>query len=134
MVPLDRLFSLGYVQMLLGVGADGILVAGWELRTVFTVDLDPMCAPQRATVLNQYRFLMTLEFPLGLFCLAHRREIFTRSRALRVFIGKLSAGVAARLGRWIADGTPRPKFIAFMALKFVTGAPVWIAVRKHRQT
>lgn len=132
MVALARLFFWGYALMLVGVGASGMLVAGWELPTVFAVNLDAMPQLQRATLLNQYRFLKALELAFGLFCLAYRHEIFTRSLALCVFIAGLSAGVSARLGSWIADGMPEPMFIAFMVLELVTGVLVWLAVQHGR--
>lgn len=131
---MDRLahvFFWGYDLMLVGIGASGMLVAGWELPTVFAVDLGALGEVQRATLLNQYRFLKALELAFGLFCLAYRHEIFTEPRALWVFLAGLSAGVAARLGSWAFDGTPRPVFIVFAALELATGVLVWLAFRQR---
>lgn len=132
MATLARLFFWGYALMLVGVGASGMLVAGWELPTVFAIDLNAMGDPQRATLLNQYRFLKAVELAFGIFCIAYRREIFLRPRDLHVFLGGLSAGVAARLGSWIVDGRPHLAFIVFMALELATGVLVWIAARQER--
>ncbi|MES2940666.1 MAG: DUF4345 domain-containing protein [Pseudomonadota bacterium] len=129
---LARLFFWGYALMLVGIGASGMLVAGWELPAIFGVGVDAMGEPQRATLLNQYRFLKALELAFGVFCLAYRREIFLQPRDLRVFLFGLSAGVAARLGSWIFDGTPRPVFIAFAVLELLTGVLVWIAFHRRK--
>ena len=129
---LARLFFWGYTLMLLGVGVTGMLIATWELPTVFAVALDAMGDVERATLLNQYRFLKALEFAFGLFCVAYRHEIFTPGKDHRVFLGGLSAGAAARLGSCFADGTPRTAFIVFMALELVTGLLVWLAVQRKR--
>jgi len=127
MVSIARIFFWGYALMLVGIGAGGIFVAGWELPRVFHVDLAAMEAQARATLLNQYRFLKALELAFGLFCVCYRRAIFRRRHDLRVFLAGLSAGVAARLGSWLFDGTPRPVFLVFMALELVTGLLVWHA-------
>ncbi|WP_174874903.1 DUF4345 domain-containing protein [Vogesella oryzae] len=131
MQSLARIFFWGYALMLVGIGASGMLVAGWELPTVFAVDLPAMGEPQRATLLNQYRFLKALELAFGLFCLAYRRDIFGQPRALCVFLAGLSAGVAARAGSWLADGMPRPIYLVFMALELATGVLVWLAARRR---
>lgn len=130
MGPLARLFFWGYALMLLGVGASGMLIATWELPTVFAVAMDSMGELQRATLLNQYRFLKALEFAFGLFCVVYRHEIFTAGKDHRVFLGGLSAGVAARLGSCFVDGTPRIAFIVFMVLELVTGLLVWLSVQR----
>lgn len=129
---LARVFFWGYTLMLLGVGASGMLVAGWELSTVFALDLSAMGGLERATLLNQYRFLKALELAFGLFCLAYRREIFGQPRALSLFLAGLSAGVVARACSWLVDGTPRLIFLAFMALELVTGVLVWLAAQRGR--
>lgn len=131
MNTLAHLFFWGYALMLVGVGASGMLIAGWELPSVFAVNLDAMGELQRATLLNQYRFLKALELAFGVFCLAYRREIFSRPRELCVFLGGLFAGVAARLGSWIADGTPRQVFLVFLALELVTGVLVWLVFQRR---
>jgi len=129
---LARLFFWGYALMLVGVGASGALMAPWELRTVFDVPLDGFADPVQATLLNQYRFLKAIELAFGIFCLVYRREIFDRTSAHRVFLAGLFAGVAARLGSWLIDGTPKPVFLLFAALELVTGLLVWLVVYRQR--
>jgi len=131
MSALARLFFWGYALMLLSVGATGMLIATWELPTLFDVPLDAMRDVERATLLNQYRFLKALEFAFGLFCVAYRHEIFTPGRGHRIFLGGLAAGVAARLGSCFVDGAPKMVFVVFMVLELATGLLVWLAVRRR---
>ncbi len=126
---LAKLFFWGYALMLLGVGFSGMWVAGWELPLLFGVPLEALNDLQRATLLNQYRFLKALEFGFGVFCLLYRREIFQRGRDHAVFLAGLGAGVAARAGGCLADGLPSPMFIAFMLLEGITGLLVWSVVK-----
>jgi hypothetical protein len=130
---LARLFFWGYTLMLIGIGASGALIAPWELRTVFDVPLAGFSDSVQATLLNQYRFLKAIELAFGIFCLTYRREIFNRTSAHRVFLAGLFAGVAARLGSWLIDGTPKPVFLLFAALELVTGLLVWFAVHRQRE-
>lgn len=131
MTMLARLCFWGYALTLVGIGLTGVLAAQWELPAVFSVNLDAMDPLQRATLLNQYRFLKGIELAFGMFCLAYRREIFSRRRDLRVFLAGLFAGVAARLGSWIVDGTPQTMFLAFMALELLAGVLVWRVARRR---
>ncbi|GAB2889374.1 DUF4345 domain-containing protein [Paralcaligenes sp. KSB-10] len=129
MPTLSRWFFWGYTLMLLGVGVSGVFIASWELRVVFSVPMDHMNDAARATLLNQYRFLKSLELGFGIFCIAYRRRIFLRSLAHKVFLAGVFAGVAARMGGWLADGRPSPVFIAFAVLELATGLLVWHTVR-----
>jgi hypothetical protein len=130
MARVTRIFFWGYALMLVGVGASGTMIASWELARVFGVDLSAMGEQERATLLNQYRFLKAVELAFGLFCVCYQREIFRRGRALRVFLAGLSAGVIARMGSWLVDGRPRAVFLVFMMLEGVTGVLVWHASRR----
>jgi hypothetical protein len=127
-----RLFFWGYTLMLIGIGASGTLIAPWELRTVFDVPLAGFSDSVQATLLNQYRFLKAIELAFGIFCLTFRREIFDRTTAHRVFLAGLFAGVAARLGSWLIDGTPKPVFLLFAVLELATGLLVWFVVYRQR--
>lgn len=127
MQSLARLFFWGYTVMLLGIGASGMLIAPWELTHVFHLPLDLLDAAQRASMLNQYRFLKSVEFGFGMFCLLNRAAIFQPSVGLRLFLTGVFAGVLARVGSLLADGTPHWAFLAFAALEFVTGVLVWRA-------
>lgn len=125
MRSLSKWFFWGYTLMLLGVGASGILIAAWELRVVFAVPLDSMSDVAQATLLNQYRFLKSLELGFGLFCLVFHRRIFACSPAHGVFLAGVFTGVVARLASWLADGQPKLVFLAFAALELIIGLLVW---------
>jgi hypothetical protein len=78
-------------------------------------------------MLNQYRFLKSVELGAGLFCLAYRSKILAGTRASAVFLAIVGLGVAARGWSWIVDGRPAPLFIAFLVLE----ACVFAAVALH---
>ena len=122
MALLTRVLFWGYVLMLLGVGASGIFVAEWELGRIFQVRLDDMDSPARATILNQYRFLKSMEFAFGLFSLLCRDEIFRLHTFNRIFLIGLFGGVGARLLAILLDGMPHWVFVVFLALELATGA------------
>ena len=130
MNSLARIFFWGYSLMLIGIGASGIFVARWELTEIFAVPTATIGGVAAATLLNQYRFLKAVELAFGIFCIAFRGEIFRPTTAHRVFLAGLFAGVAARLGSWIVDGTPRWPFLAFAALELLTGILVTLVVRE----
>lgn len=118
-------FFWGYTGMLLGIGASGMLIAPWELRTVFELPLDLLDATQRASMLNQYRFLKSVELTFGIFCLINHAAIFRPSASHRLFLTGVFAGVLARLGSLLADGVPHWAFLAFAALECMAGVLVW---------
>lgn len=120
----------GYVAMLLGVGGSGVFVAAWELARVFFIDLAPLAAVDRATAVDQYRFLKAMELSFGVFAAAYRREIFSSRKANRVFLAGVGAGVFARALSLPLDGRPRPMFVAFLVLEIVCGIVVYAYSRK----
>ena len=126
---LTRILFWGYALMLVGVGASGIFIADWELSRIFQVPLSDMGALQRATILNQYRFLKSIEFAFGLFSLLYREEIFRVAKFKRVFLIGVFAGVGARSLAIVLDGVPHWAFLVFVALELATGVLVWIQSR-----
>jgi hypothetical protein len=119
----------GYTGMLLVIGASGILIAPWELTHIFSIPLDSLSGEQRASILNQYRFLKSAEFAFGIFCVTHRAAIFDGGLSLRIFLCGVFAGVFARLLSLLVDGVPQWAFLTFAALELVTGVLVWRAAR-----
>lgn len=131
MATLAWLFFWGYTLMLLVVGAGGMLIAPWELRTVFGLPLDTLPDIVEATLLNQYRFLKSIEFAFGIFCLAWRHAIFSHGQAHTVFVVGVFFGVSARLGSWVVDGRPHTAFLIFAALELITVLLVAWVVRRR---
>ena len=111
----------GYVLMLIGIGASGILIAPWELKHVFMLPLDSFPAKVQATLLNQYRFMKSVELSFGLFCWIWHLNIFQPGLFNRVFLAGVFLGVAARLLSWLIDGQPHGVFLMFAALELLTG-------------
>ncbi len=116
-----QVFYYGYTLMLLGVGGSGILIASWELPHIFAVDLSAMAARPAATLLNQYRFLKSMELAFGLFCWVYRRDIWAGGTARRLFLAGVFGGVAARIVSLAMDGVPHPAFLAFAGLELICG-------------
>ncbi|MEK6210055.1 MAG: DUF4345 domain-containing protein [Pseudomonadota bacterium] len=125
-----RVLFWGYALMLLVVGASGVFIAEWELSRIFGVRLDDMDKLARATILNQYRFLKSVEFAFGLFSLLCRDEIFRLPKLNRIFLIGVFGGVAARLLSIMLDGMPHWAFLVFLALELATGVLVLIESRK----
>ena len=116
-----KLCFWGYVLMLLGIGASGILIAPWELKHVFMLPLDSLADKVQATLLNQYRFMKAVELSFGLFCWVWHRSIFQPGLFNRVFLVGVFLGVAARLLSWLIDGQPHWVFLIFAVLELLTG-------------
>jgi hypothetical protein len=121
MRQVTRVFYYGYTLMLLGVGGSGVLIAPWELPHIFAVDLSAMGAQPAATLLNQYRFLKSMELAFGLFCWLYRRPIWAGGQARGLFLAGVFAGVAARAISIGVDGVPHWAFLVFAALELVCG-------------
>ena len=120
----------GYVAVLLGAGGSGIFIAEWELATIFHLDLSALDEQSRSTMLNQYRFLKSVELGFGVLCILFRKEIFTAPQILRVFLIILFLGVGARTLSVIIDGMPHWAYIGFIVGEFITGVLVFIYTRQ----
>jgi hypothetical protein len=125
-----RVLFWGYVLMLLVVGASGVFIAEWELTRIFAVRLDDMDKLARSTILNQYRFLKSVEFAFGLFSVLCRGEIFRVRKYNRIFLIGLFGGVAARTLAIALDGVPHWAFLVFLALELATGVLVLIQSKR----
>lgn len=121
----------GYSAMLLGVGLAGIFTADWELARVFRVDITGMPPLDRATFVNQYRFLKALELGLGVFCFVYRRRIFAERSFNRFFLFFVLAGAVARVLSLVLDGPAKWPFIAFLALEVATAGAVFVYTRSR---
>ena len=119
--------QFGYAAMLVVVGAAGIVSARWEFAAVYGIDPSTWSSDTQATMLNQYRFLKSVELGAGVFCLAYRRAIMDGGRAAAVFLTIVGLGVAARSFAWHVDGRPATAFIVFLVLE----ALVFVAVVLH---
>jgi hypothetical protein len=121
------LLHFGYSGMLVVIGAAGILTARWELETVFRTGLSEWPLDTQATMLNQYRFLKSVELGAGLFCFLYRPAILTGGKASALFLAIVGLGVLARTLSWIVDGRPATLFVVFLILE----ACVFIVVAMH---
>ena len=121
------ILHFGYSAMLVGVGTAGVFTARWEFATVFGIDPSTWPAETVPSMLNQYRFLKSVELGAGLFCFAYRSRILAGTPASAIFLAIIGLGVAARSWSWIVDGRPSALFITFLVLE----AFVFVAVALH---
>jgi hypothetical protein len=119
--------QFGYSAMLVVVGAVGVVSARWEFAAIYGIDPSAWSSDTRATMLNQYGFLKSVELGAGVFCLAYRKAIMEGGLAAKVFLAIVGLGVSARSFAWIVHGRPATAFIAFLLLE----ALVFVAVVLH---
>ena len=126
---LTKAFFWGYVAMLFLAGGAGVLFTRLELSRVFHLDLRTLSSLAESTLLNQYRFLKSIEIGFGLYCVVFREEIFTLRRFNRLFLGILFLAAGTRLASAVADGWPHWAFVTFLFLELVTGCLVYLWTR-----
>lgn len=120
-----------YGIMLLLVGIGGVFTAEWELRQLYNVRFGD--APSdRATFLNQYRFLKGVEMGAGAFCLLLLRAIMDGGKAAGAFVLLLAGGIFARSFAWAVDGEPAWPMLLFLALEVVVLA-IYLLHLRHRR-
>lgn len=132
---LDGVVFYGYALFLaFAGGVAGVLMPRWRPLTfevfgnhVFRQQLD---SEVMATVLNQYRFMKSFEFGFGLFALVFRKEIYTRRRFNRFFLGVHFLGTVGRVLSLLADGRPHVAYRWFPLLEGAIGAVVWLQTRR----
>lgn len=122
------ILHLGYSWMLVLVGAAGIFSAKWELATIFGLDPARQLADP-ATLLNQYRFLKSVEFGAGPWCLAYRSDILKDDGAATLFLAIVGSGICARVSAWMVDGRPATAFLIFLLLEVLVFASVALHLR-----
>lgn len=121
--------QFGYAAMLVVVGAVGIVSARWEFGAVYGIDSSAWSPDTQATMLNQYRFLKSVELGAGVFCLAYRKSIMNGGLAATVFLTIVALGVCARSFAWIVDGRPATAFIVFLLLEALVFVAVVLQLR-----
>ena len=132
MIRITRLLTLVYVLALTLVGGAGVFIAEWELQHVFALDTAALGPSAEATLLNQYRFLKAIEFAAGVACLIGFKQIFAEPRITRLFLLLVGAGAGARILAIVADGWPKPMFLAFLAIELAVFVLVALHHVRHR--
>ena len=130
MKTLNYILFYGWAGALLVLGATGIFTSRWELETIFQINLDAMGAEALGSMLNEYRFLKSIEFGFGLFCFLFRKEIFTIRLFNRLFLAIVFVGVLARALAIAVDGWPHWGLVAVTIFEFLTGVVVMIYSRR----
>jgi hypothetical protein len=99
-----------------------MLGAHVEFLPFFGLETSGWPEAERASLLNQYRFLRAVEVGFGLFCFRFRREIFSERAFHRVFVGTLWLIPVARTVSLVVDGMPRPVFVGLMVTEYLLAA------------
>ena len=96
LASLAGIMHLAYSSMLISIGASGVILARWELAAIFAVDTNTMTRSDAATMLNQYRFLKSVELGAGIYSLILRQRILSGGKEAYAFLALVAAGVIAR--------------------------------------
>ena len=121
MTVVARIAFLLYVTALLGLGAFGVVLPEVELRLMYDVDFQGLDEDATTILLHQYRFLKAFAIGYGLWAVAFRREIATRSTYCAIFLVILFGAVAARTISIALDGQPGAMLMNFTISEIVFG-------------
>ncbi|WP_147448567.1 DUF4345 family protein [Corallococcus terminator] len=132
---IDALAFQGYAWFLILVGGVlGLLVPRWGplafevyARGVFDAGMPDQTL---ASALNQYRYMKSMEFGFGVFCVCFRDLIYTDRRFNRFYLGILFLGTAERALSVLLDGMPRPFYVAAIFIELSVGLIVFISTRR----
>jgi Domain of unknown function (DUF4345) len=112
-------FFFGYVLLLIGAGAWGVVLAQLDMRWLIGLKLGALGDETKANLLSQYRFLRALELGFGIFAVLHRHRIFGERLYNRLFLFVMGSGIAARLVGLAADGSPSPAMYVFLVTEAI---------------
>ena len=98
--------------------------------TFFQLDLP---SETMNSALNQFRFMKSLEFGLGVYAFLFRKEIFTVRKHTLYFVGITMLSALSRGLSLLLDGMPHPAYLAFMAVEFSVAVIVFLYAR-HTQS
>ncbi|MCY1043255.1 DUF4345 family protein [Corallococcus sp. bb12-1] len=132
---IDALAFQGYAWFLILVGGVlGLLVPRWGplafevyARGVFDAGLPDQTL---GSALNQYRYMKSMEFGFGVFCVCFRDFIYTDRRFNRFYLGIIFLGTAERALSVLLDGMPRPFYVAAIFIELSVGLIVFISTRR----
>lgn len=110
-------------------GLVGVLAAGQELPLAFGLDVGALAPGDRATFLNQYRFLRGVECGVGVLFFALRREMLSDPRYGRLFVVVVLAGAAGRIVGLGLDGVPAAWMLALLAIEGAAAVAVTLHLR-----
>lgn len=131
---LASISQLIYAVFLVGVGAYGMFYLHWELSTFYGLGPDHFQGKDGATLLNQFRFLKSIELVFGIFSLVYRRDILSGGLNCTIFLCGLAFGAFARTSSWIFDGTPHSSFIFYLFAEITVFCLVWLNAKRALST
>ena len=110
------------IVLFIGLGISGVLLGPWELTHLVVSDLGDLTL-ERATVMNQVRFLKAMELSMGVVLLAIHRDVLDDKRVNRAVQIVMWVTPLARLVSVALDGWPHPMFTALVVVE-LSGAVV----------
>lgn len=131
---LASILQLIYAVFLVGVGAFGLFYLHWELGTFYGLGPDDLQGKDGATLLNQFRFLKSIELTFGIFSLIYRRDILSGGLNCTIFLTGLALGAFARASSWIFDGTPHTSFLFYLFAEVTIFCVVWLNAKRALST
>jgi hypothetical protein len=127
---LSSVLQFIYAAFLVGVGAFGMFYLHWELSTFYGIGPDDLQGQDGATLLNQFRFLKSIELAFGIFSLVYRRDILSGGLNCTIFLACLALGAFARASSWIFDGTPHTSFLLYLLAEVTIFLVVWLNAKR----
>ncbi len=124
-----RLFGV----VVVAYGLSGVLLPDVWLHAPYMLHLQPLGA-ERATFLNELRFLEGREIGIGLFALLLREEIVTSRKHNIAFLAAIYAAPAARLYSCVVTGLPNAQWLAFMAIEIFMSTLITVLTRSARRS
>jgi len=131
---LASVLQLIYAVFLVGVGALGLFYLQWELSTFYGLTTNDFQGKDGATLLNQFRFLKSIELTFGIFSLIYRRDILSGGLNCTIFLTGLALGAFARASSWVFDGTPHSSFLFYLFAEVIIFSVIWLNAKQALST
>lgn len=116
MIRLAYFFFFTYVGLVIVAGFWGAFInPTWDLRVMFSIELEELDPDSTTNLLSQYRFLRALELGFGLVSIVFVGRIFSDAHYRKLFLFVMGLGILARIFSWGFDGNPNllTKFFLF---------------------
>lgn len=128
MTRLAYFFFYTYIGLVIVAGFWGAFVnPGWDLRVMFSIDLDGLSPDSMINLLSQYRFLRALELGFGIVSLVCVGGIFSKPSYWKFFLLVMGLGILARVFSWGFDGNPNLLTKFFLSYEAIGWLIIWKA-------
>lgn len=135
MIRLAYFFFYTYIGLVIVAGFWGAFVnPAWDLRVMFSIDLDGLSSDSTINLLSQYRFLRALELGFGIVSLVFVGRIFSKTSYRNFFLLVMGLGILARIFSWGFDGNPNLLTKFFLFYEAIGWLVIWKAGLNNIQT